>query len=57
MKPFITKPRKERQSYLFAPEFAVTMRELNGAVPDRISDHPPLAVDLPFAAREASVGK
>jgi hypothetical protein len=55
VKPFITKPRKKWQSYLFAPEFAVTMRELNGAVPDRISDHPPLAVDLPLAAREASV--
>lgn len=51
VKPFITEPRKKGQSYLFAPEFAVTMRELNGAVPDRISDHPPLAVDLPLTTR------
>jgi hypothetical protein len=57
VKPFITKPRAKRQSYLFAPEFAVTMRELNGAVPDRISDHPPLSVDLPFPAHEASQEK
>lgn len=46
MKPFVTKPRDRRQSYWFAPELATTMRELNGAVPDRIADHPPLSVDL-----------
>lgn len=36
------------QSYRFAPHFPVTMRELNESVPDRISDHPPITVDLPL---------
>lgn len=54
VKPFITQPRRKRQSYVFAPEFAVTMRDLNGSVAERISDHPPLTVDLPLAAVVAS---
>lgn len=54
VKAFITQPRGKRQSYVFAPEFGVTMRDLNGSVADRISDHPPLAVDLPLAAAAAS---
>ena len=57
VKPFITQPRGKHQSYLFAPELGVTMRDLNGAVPDRISDHPPLAVDLPLAPRPGSQAK
>ena len=30
------------------------MRELNNAVPDRISDHPPLVVDLPLTDKQTT---
>ena len=46
VKPFIHDPRRKGQSFLFAPHFAITMRELNESVADRISDHPPMTVDL-----------
>jgi endonuclease/exonuclease/phosphatase family metal-dependent hydrolase len=49
VKPFIDDPRRVKQSYWFAPHFPVTMRELNNSVEDRISDHPPISVDLPLA--------
>jgi endonuclease/exonuclease/phosphatase family metal-dependent hydrolase len=49
IKPFISNPRDRGQSYRFAPHFAITMNELNQAVEDRISDHPPITVDLPLA--------
>jgi endonuclease/exonuclease/phosphatase family metal-dependent hydrolase len=48
VKPFITNPRRKAQDFRFAPHFAVTMRQLNESVPDRISDHPPMTVDLPL---------
>jgi endonuclease/exonuclease/phosphatase family metal-dependent hydrolase len=48
VKPFIDNPRGKEQSYRFAPHFPVTMRELNDSVEDRISDHPPMTVDLPL---------
>jgi len=48
VKPFIEDPRRTEQSYRFAPHFPVTMRELNESVEDRISDHPPMTVDLPL---------
>ena len=48
VKPYIEDPRLKRQSSLFAPHFAQTMRELNESVDDRISDHPPMTVDLPL---------
>jgi hypothetical protein len=35
-------------STFFAPRFALTLRELNNAVPDGISDHAPIVVDLPL---------
>lgn len=49
VKPFIEDPRRKKQSYRFAPHFPGTMRELNDSVDDRISDHPPMTVDLPLA--------
>jgi hypothetical protein len=49
VKPFIDNPRNTEQSYRFAPHFPVTMRELNDSVDHRISDHPPMTVDLPLA--------
>ena len=48
VKPFIEDPRRKGQSYRFAPHFPITMRELNNSVKDRISDHPPMTVDLPL---------
>jgi hypothetical protein len=48
VKPFIPKPRGENMSYEFAPHFPLTMRDLNNAVQDGISDHAPITVDLPF---------
>jgi endonuclease/exonuclease/phosphatase family metal-dependent hydrolase len=48
VKPFINDPRDPGQSYILAPHFSITMRELNDAVEDRISDHPPITVDLPL---------
>jgi endonuclease/exonuclease/phosphatase family metal-dependent hydrolase len=49
VKPFIPRPRGEGMSYEFAPHFPVTMRELNNAVPDGISDHAPITIDLPLS--------
>lgn len=34
--------------YRFAPHFGRTLEELNNSVADRISDHNPVVVDLPF---------
>jgi endonuclease/exonuclease/phosphatase family metal-dependent hydrolase len=49
IKPYTPRPRGEGMSYRFAPHFPVTMRELNNAVPDGISDHAPITVDLPLS--------
>ena len=49
VKPFIPRPRGEGMSYAFAPHFPLTMRDLNNAVPDGVSDHAPIVVDLPLA--------
>jgi len=48
VKPFIEDPRLKAQSDSFAPYFPQTMREVNESVGDRISDHPPMIVDLPL---------
>jgi endonuclease/exonuclease/phosphatase family metal-dependent hydrolase len=37
-----------QQSEVLAPYYPRTMRELNESVEDRISDHPPMTVDLPL---------
>ncbi len=50
IKPFIPQPRGDGMSYWFAPHFPMTMRALNNAVPDGISDHAPITVDLPLSA-------
>lgn len=50
VKPFIAGPRGGGMSYEFAPHFPVTMRDLNNAVPDGVSDHAPITVDLPLGA-------
>jgi endonuclease/exonuclease/phosphatase family metal-dependent hydrolase len=48
VKPYIPRPRGDGMSYEFAPHFPMTMRDLNNAVPDGISDHAPITVDLPL---------
>jgi endonuclease/exonuclease/phosphatase family metal-dependent hydrolase len=45
---FLKDEDDEGQPYRFAPHFGRTLRALNYAFPDRISDHNPLLVDLPF---------
>ncbi len=49
VKPFIQDPRHKGQSFFFAPNFPETMRALNESVPERISDHAPMTVDLPLS--------
>jgi endonuclease/exonuclease/phosphatase family metal-dependent hydrolase len=49
VKPFAQHPSLKGQSNVFAPHFPQTMRELNESVEDRISDHPPMTVDLPLS--------
>jgi len=56
VKPFIPEPRGEGMSYEFAPHFPVTMRDLNNAVPDGVSDHTPITVDLPFSELARTTG-
>ena len=48
VKSNITNPRDSTGSYLFAPHFARTLSDLNNCLPEPISDHSPMTVDLPF---------
>jgi hypothetical protein len=48
VKSEIDKPRDLHGSYRFAPHFARTLSDLNNCMPDPISDHSPMTVDLPF---------
>jgi endonuclease/exonuclease/phosphatase family metal-dependent hydrolase len=41
-------PRDTNGSYLFEPHFARTLTDLNNCLPEPISDHSPITVDLPF---------
>jgi endonuclease/exonuclease/phosphatase family metal-dependent hydrolase len=41
-------PRDPKASYLFAPQFARTLVDLNNCLPTPISDHSPMTIDLPF---------
>ncbi len=54
VKPFIPQPRGAGMSYEFAPHFPLTMRDLNNAVPDGVSDHAPITVDLPIGDPSAT---
>jgi endonuclease/exonuclease/phosphatase family metal-dependent hydrolase len=46
VKPYTESPPGGDQPWLLAPAFPRTMRELNQSTPDRLSDHPPITVDL-----------
>jgi endonuclease/exonuclease/phosphatase family metal-dependent hydrolase len=48
VKSDLENPRDERGSYAFAPHFARTLTDLNNCLPEPISDHSPMTVDLPF---------
>lgn len=56
VKAYDQKPRGEGP-YLFAPHDPITMRDLNTSVPDGISDHPPMTVDLPFTEPQIDSSK
>ena len=45
----LTDPDDRDQKFVFAPQFGRTLKTLNYAIKDRISDHNPLIVDLPLA--------
>jgi hypothetical protein len=44
----LTDPNDRDQPFNFAPQFGRTLKSLNYALKDRISDHNPLVVDLPL---------
>lgn len=49
IKPYTDSPRGSAQPRPLAPAFPRTLRDLNQATPDRLSDHPPITVDLPLS--------
>jgi endonuclease/exonuclease/phosphatase family metal-dependent hydrolase len=53
IKPLVDDPY-EGLSEWFAPHFPLTMAELNQSVPERVSDHHPITVDLPLT--EVKIG-
>jgi endonuclease/exonuclease/phosphatase family metal-dependent hydrolase len=48
--PGLTKPNDENAPYVFAPHYGRTLQTLNYSLGERISDHNPIIVDLPFSA-------
>jgi hypothetical protein len=46
--PTLTDPYATEQPHIFAPHFGRTLKSLNDALKDRISDHSPMTVDLPL---------
>jgi hypothetical protein len=48
VKADIENPRDVKGPYLFAPEFARTMGDVNICLPEPVSDHSPMTVELPF---------
>jgi hypothetical protein len=48
VKSELESPRDKKGSYVLAPHFARTLSDLNNSLPEPISDHSPMTVDLPF---------
>lgn len=48
VKSDLKEPRDPKGPYLFEPHFARTMTDLNNCLPEPISDHSPMTIDLPF---------
>jgi endonuclease/exonuclease/phosphatase family metal-dependent hydrolase len=46
--PALSEPYEKHGPHRFAPHFGRTLKSLNNALPDRISDHSPVMVDLPL---------
>ena len=46
--PALTDPYAKNEPHRFAPHFGRTLKELNEALKDRISDHAPIMVELPL---------
>ncbi len=46
--PNLAKPKGKHGTELFAPHYGRTLRALNHSIPQRISDHNPITVDLPL---------
>lgn len=46
--PALTDDDDDAQPHRFAPHFGRTLKSLNDALPERISDHSPVMVDLPL---------
>ena len=48
VKSYLSDPKDNRGPYRFAPHFGRTLEEMNDRLKERISDHHPNVVDLPF---------
>ncbi len=48
VKSYIENARDTSQTYRFAPHFARTMEAINYSLDERLSDHNPISIDLPF---------
>lgn len=48
VKPYINDPNDTDAPYRFAPHFGEIFQDLNNSLDEKISDHHPLCVDLPF---------
>jgi len=48
VKSDLTEPRDANGPFVFAPHFPRTLVDLNNCLPEPISDHSPMTVDLPF---------
>lgn len=55
--PALADPEAEAEPHLFAPHFGRTLKSLNDAVQERLSDHAPVLVDLPLAEPKLMRGK
>lgn len=53
--PELKDPDNKNQPHRFAPHFGRTLKQLNDALKEPISDHAPITVDLPLA--EPEIGK
>jgi endonuclease/exonuclease/phosphatase family metal-dependent hydrolase len=57
VKADVKDPRDKHGSYLLAPHFGRTLVDLNNCLPEPISDHSPMIVDLPFKAPTGLAGE
>ena len=55
--PVLTEHDDEEQPHRFAPHFGRTLKSLNDALTERISDHSPIMVDLPLVEPRPFKGK